>query len=287
MHIIVGATGQVGSNLIAEINKKGFPVRAVVRNPGKLTGQNIDYRTADLFDVNNLAEAFDGGSAIFVLTPENPSSNDVIGDTKQIVENYFKAIKATGIKKVVGLSCVGAHVEGNTGNILMSRILEQGLEGLEAEKILVRPSYYFSNWLAYWDTAVQYGILPTFFPEDLEIEMHSPIDLAKFLAKIMTENPAAGNKTVYELTGPQRYSSRDVAKAFSKSLNREVVAHTIPREQWKETLLSAGFTEDATKNLIDMTQAVIDQKTLPERPTDIIKLPSTLDVYLEQQIKNR
>ncbi|WP_298651144.1 NAD(P)H-binding protein [uncultured Proteiniphilum sp.] len=71
MHIIVGATGQVGSHLINEIKKNGFPVRAVMRDPGKLSDKTIETRTADLFNTAQPTEAFKSGTTVFVLTPEN------------------------------------------------------------------------------------------------------------------------------------------------------------------------------------------------------------------------
>src|SRR5690606_32754211 len=233
MNIIVGATGQVGSNLISELKNSRLPIRAVVRNPDKLSARTIESRTADILDLEQLTEAFRGGTKVFVLTPENPSSNDIIEDTKRIVENYKKAILATGIKKVVALSCVGAHVEGNTGNILMSRILEQGFADLDVDKVFIRPSYYFSNWLAYWQTMEQYGVLPTFFPEKLTIEMHSAIDLAGFIAKVMIHE-SFERKVVYELVGQRPYSSEDVAEAFSKLFNKTVAVQRIPRKKWQE-----------------------------------------------------
>jgi uncharacterized protein YbjT (DUF2867 family) len=285
MNIIVGATGQVGSSLISEIKGNGFPVRAVVRNPNKLSGNTIETITADLFNSEQLTEAFKGGTAVFVLTPENPASKDIIGDTKQIVENYRRAIQEAGIRKIVGLSCIGAHLDDNTGNILMSRILEQGLEGLDAESVFIRPSYYFSNWLGYLKTVEQYGVLPSFFPEDLKIDMHSPVDLAKFIAEIMTEKSILERKRIYELTGQQKYSSLDVADTFSKLLNKDVAVQSIPKEQWKETLISVGFTENTAANLSDMTQAVIDNKTVPEHPNETIILPTTLEKYMEEQLK--
>jgi len=281
MNIILGATGQVGSNLISELRNNGFPVRAVVRNPDKLSDKTIETQTADLFNLEQLTEAFKDGTAVFVLTPENPTSNDIIGDTKRIVENYRKAIQATGIKKVVALSCVGSHIDGNTGNILMSRILEQGLDSLHIEKVFIRPSYYFSNWLGYLDTVDQYSVLPTFFPEDLKIEMQSPVDLAKFIAKVMADT---SSEKIYELTGQQKYSSLDVANTFSKLLNKKVSVQSIPQDKWKEMLMSHSFTENTAANLSDMTQAVIDNKTVPERPTDTIKLPTTLEKYFDEQL---
>lgn len=281
-NIVVGATGRVGSTIITAIRSSGFPVRAVLRDPGKLTDKTIETRTADLFNADQVIAAFKGGTTAFVLTPENPASNDTIGDTERIVENYRKAIDAAEIEKVVALSCIGAHVSGNTGNILMSRILEQSLDDLRIEKVFVRPSYYFSNWLAYRETVEQYGVLPTFFPEELKIEMHSPVDLAKFIARIMTGTASPENKKVYELLGPRKYSALDVANSFSKLLNREVNVQAIPSDKWQETLLSVGFTENTAANLSDMTQAVIDNLTVPEYPGDTIKLPATLDDYLRE-----
>lgn len=283
MNIIVGATGQVGSNIIKELKKNNFPIRAVVRNPDKFSDKTIETRTADLFNLEQLTEAFKSGTTVFVLTPENPASNNIIEDTKQIVENYKKAIQATGIKKVVALSCVGAHIDSNTGNVLMSRILEQTLDDLNIEKVYIRPSYYFSNWLGYLETVEQYAVLPTFFPEDLKIEMNSPVDLAKFIAQIMTDT-SSEKKRIYELTG-QKYSSLDVANTFSKMFNKKVTAQPIPKDKWKETLLSVGFTENTANNLSDMTQAVIDNKAVPEHPNSLIKLPTTLEKYFEEQLK--
>lgn len=280
MNIIVGATGQVGSNLIKEIKRKGFPVRAVVRNPDNLTDKTIEARTADLFNAELLTEAFKGGTTVFVLTPENPTSNNIIEDTKQIVSNFKKAIQANGIPKVVGLSCIGADIDDNTGNILMSRILEQELNTLDIEKCFVRPSYYFSNWLGYLETIEQHGVLPTFFPKDLKIEMHSPIELAKFIAPIMTDT-SSKQKEIYELTGPQKYSPHDVANTFSKLLNKNITVQTLPQDKWKDTLMSVGFTENAAINLSDMTRAVIDNKIIPERLNDTVKLSTTLEVYLK------
>lgn len=280
MNIIVGGTGQVGSNLLKDLKKSGSPVRAVVRNPDKMADKSIEAKAADLFNVEQLIASFEGGSAAFVLTPEDPTSNDILGETEQIVENYRKAIQATGIKKVVALSCVGAHVEGNTGNILMSRILEQGFADLDVDKVFIRPSYYFSNWLAYWQTMEQYGVLPTFFPEKLTIEMHSPIDLAGFIAKVMIHE-SFERKVVYELIGQWPYSSEDVAEAFSKLFNKTVAVQRIPRKKWQENLLSVGFTENTAANLMDMTQAVIDGKTALERPDEAVKLPTSLAQYLQ------
>lgn len=285
MNIILGSTGQIGSYLTEEIKNDGSPFRAVIRDSKKLKNKKIDYRIADFFNIDELKYAFEGGTTLFLLTPENQISKDIIKDTHQIVSNYCKAIKDSGIKKIVGLSSIGAHLESNTGNLMMSRILEHGIESLPVEKIFVRPSYYFSNWLSYIDTVKKYGVLPTFFPEDLPLEMNSPLDVAKLIAKLMLDESKPLQNSIIELTGKDKYSSREVANIISRLMNKPVEIQSIPREQWSETLRSAGFSANTASNLIDMTQSVVDNRVTPEYPVDVIKLPTSLESYLIQHLK--
>lgn len=284
MNIITGATGQVGSHLINRLIEKGVSSIAVVRNSEKIKNKEIQFRQADLLVKDQVIKAFRNGTSAFLLTPENPTSNDIIRDTKKIVENYRIAVEENEIKRIVCLSCIGAHIEGKTGNILMSRLLEDSFRDLNIEKIFVRPSYYFSNWLGYYDTVKQYGVLPTFFPEDLKMAMHSPLDLADFLADILTKPNQTKTTKIYELVGQEKYSSLDIAKAFSSLFGKDVITQSIPSAKWKETLLSVGFTENTANNLIDMTQAVIDGLTIPEFPNETIELKTTIDNYLKEQL---
>ncbi|QEC53223.1 uncharacterized protein YbjT (DUF2867 family) [Anseongella ginsenosidimutans] len=286
MNIVIGASGQVGSNILKEIMRRDLPVRAVVRDPAKLSEKNVETRTADLFNLEQLTQALQGGTCVFLLTPENPASNDIIGETKHVVDNYKKAIQDSGIKKVIGLSCVGAQIEDNTGNILMSRMLEEGISALDVQKVFVRPSYYYSNWLGFLETMKQYGVLPTFFPDNLKIDMNSPLDVAACIAGIIIKDAFSEDEKVIELTGPEKYNSLEVAGTFSKLLNKNIEAQPIPKEKWNETLKSAGFTENTAANLSDMTRAVIDHIAVLENPNKAVKLPSDLHQYLKDQLKN-
>ncbi|WP_207423353.1 NmrA family NAD(P)-binding protein [Desertivirga brevis] len=283
MNIIVGATGQIGSHILKELDKTGIPARAVIRDQRKLSDKNRDFREADLFNIEEVKRAFAGGETAFLLTPEDPGSHDPIGDAEKIVANYRTAILATGIQKIVGLSSIGAHLPGNTGNLAMSRILEQGFKDLPIATIFIRPSYYYSNWLAYIETVQQYNILPTFFPAELTLDMNAPEDVANFIARVITGQVFTGIQEIFELTGPVKYSSSDVAKTLSNKLGKEIQPQPIAKENWLETLLSAGFTKSAAYSLIEMTQAVVDGKALPEVPAKVVKLSTKLQEYFEKQ----
>lgn len=160
---------------------------------------------ADYFDLNALKEAVKDGDLIFLITPETGQSNNVLGDTKRILENYRKAIENSRIKTIVGLSSGGAHIEKyerDTGNLLMSNMLEHEVLSLAVNQVFVRPSYFYSNWMMSIDITKQEGILPSFYPIGLKLEMNSPMDVAEFIANKIMEG--LKKSEVIELIGPEK-----------------------------------------------------------------------------------
>ena len=282
MNVILGASGQVGAALAINLIRKGQPVKGVIRDDKKaarLKKHGADIAIADAFDLPALTKAFKGGSALFALTPENGGSTDVLGDTKKILANYRKALETSSIKKLVGLSSMGAQLDKGTGNLLMSYLLEHAFEGLDMEITFIRPAYYYSNWMMYLDTVKEKGILPTFYPVDLAIPMISPLDVARYAAEIIQMQDSAGK--IYEIKGPILYSSKDVASAFAVVLGKEVTAVQTPRSQWEEVLKNTGFTPDAIKNFIEMTDVVIEGKVKTEE-NSVVTLTgkTTLQQYI-------
>lgn len=284
MNIILGATGQIGSMLVDNLLKKGQPVRAVIRNSLKaqeLKTKGAEVKIADYFDVNVLKEAFQGGNTVFLLTPENPQSEDFLSEIQRIISNYREAILSSGITKIVGLSSMGAQHESGTGNLMASYMLENAFSDLEIEQVFVRPAYYFSNWLGYLELVKEYEILPTFFPPEMELPMIAPSDVAGFLSDVITcKTPQV---RVYEISGPRDYSSLDIAKIFGDVLSKNVTLQQVLPEEWENTLIQAGFSKDGAKNLMLMTKAVIDGKTKNET-TNQIRFSTDFKSYLKNAI---
>jgi uncharacterized protein YbjT (DUF2867 family) len=144
----------------------------------------------------------------------------------------------------------------------MSYMLEHAFEDLNIEQVFVRPAYYYSNWTGYADIVRNDGILPTFFPPELKIPMIAPSDVAAFIAEII-----AGKREsmkIFEIAGPEPYSSDDIAKVFGNILDKTVVTAQIPRDEWQTALERAGFSPSGAENIVMMTEAVISGKTCAE-----------------------
>lgn len=284
MNIVLGATGQIGSMLVDNLLKKGQPVRAVIRNSLKsqeLKNKSVEVIITDYSDGEALKKAFNGGKSVFLLTPENPECDNFLKETQMLLKNYREAILSSGVTKIVGLSSGGAQNESGAGNLEASYMLEHTFSDINIEQIYVRPAYYFSNWLGYLDLVKNYGVLPTFFPSEMKLAMIAPPDVAEFLSKVMI----CKNKQerIYEIAGPKLYSSMDIAKIFEDVLNRNVAVQQVPPEDWENTLIQAGFSKDGAKNLMLMTQAVIDGKTKNET-TNPIRFNTDFKKYLINMI---
>lgn len=284
MNIVLGATGQVGFMLVNVLLKKGQSVRAVVRNESKtrkLRKMGVQVFVADYLDKEALIKAFHGGKTAFLLTPENPKSENHIEEIRLMISNYREAVKASGINKIVGLSSMGAQHESDTGNLFASYLLEQAFSGLNIEQVFVRPAYYYSNWVGYLELVLTQGILPTFFPPEMKLPMLSPSDVAEFLADIIIrETP---QERIYEICGPHDYNSLDIARIFQNALNKDVTLQQILPDEWESTLTQAGFSADGIKNLILMTKAVIEGKTKSDTPNPV-RLPTDFRTYLERTV---
>ncbi len=288
MYIVLGASGQVGSAVARQLLEKKLPVKGIVREQKKgaeLEKQGANIGVADALDLPSLKSAFENGEILFVITPETGKSEDVLKETRDILDNYRAAIQGSGIRKVVGLSSVGAQHASGKGNLEMSYMLEHAFEGLPVHQVFIRPAYYFSNWAMSLEQIKTDGVLHSFYPVELPIHMISPQDVAQIAAEIMVREES--DSITYELEGPQTYTALDVAAAFAKALGREVKAEQIPHEQWEGVIKKMGFTDNATHNFIKMTEAVIDGSAVPEGHGVVsVKGFTTLEDYINDTVKN-
>jgi uncharacterized protein YbjT (DUF2867 family) len=94
-------------------------------------------------------------------------------------------------------------------------------------------------------------------------------------------------RKIYQLEGPAAYTPAQVAEAFSKALHTSVQVNEIPKEEWRQTLLQAGFSENAARCFCEMTAAVLDGKARPTgKGVTIRKGATTLQQYIDQKVRH-
>ncbi len=281
MFIIMGGTGHVGSATADALLGRGEAVTIVTRDPARAAGwlaKGANLVKADVEDVPSLNAAFQLGRRAFLLNPPANTAENTDVVERRTVAKILRALEGSGLEKVVAESTGGAQPGERIGDLNVLWELEEGLRAQAIPAAINRAGYYMSNWDGLLKTAAATGKLPTMFPADVLIPMVSPEDLGKAAADRLS-SPLADVGVRY-VEGPRRYSSEDVAKAFSARLGTLVALSVIPRGEWKEAFLQLGFSEAAAASYASMTAVSLDGGF--DLADDPIRGSTTLDAYVQK-----
>lgn len=96
---LIGATGFIGSRLLAELTSRGHQVTALVRNPEKVPqGAGVTAKTGDVYDKDGLAALLAGHDA--VISAVHFSASDPA--------TLLAAVKQSGVKRYLVVGGAGS-----------------------------------------------------------------------------------------------------------------------------------------------------------------------------------
>jgi len=111
MFLVTGATGFVGSAVVALLHERGHAVRAVVRDPARadVLPADVERVPADLADGEALVRAMDGCEGVFHLAAAvgapGPEAHELnVGGTRRVVD----AVRRAGVRRLVHTSTSAA-----------------------------------------------------------------------------------------------------------------------------------------------------------------------------------
>lgn len=258
MFVVLGATGHVGSAVANALLEAGEAVTVVSHSEDKTASwkaRGAEVAVADVGDPGKLREVFRGAKRAFLLNPPADTSTDTDVEEHRTAAAIVAALDGSGLEKVLAQSAYGAQPGERIGDLSVLFDFEQALLRQPIPVTVVRGGYYMSNWDALLAPARE-GTLPTMYPADLKIPMVAPVDLGAAAARFLLEPPKVTGTRYVE--GPERYSSRDAAEAFSKALGRPVELSVTPREQWEAAYRKLRFSAPAAGAYTRMTEVSVD-----------------------------
>jgi uncharacterized protein YbjT (DUF2867 family) len=282
MHIVLGATGHIGSELARLLLARGEPVTVVSRSEDKLQAlrsQGAVTVRADVKDVEALRAVFRRGRRVYLLNPPAPPSTDIDREERVTIQAMLEALEGLDLERIVAASTYGAQPDEHLGDLGALHELEQGLSRQGVPACIVRGSYYFTNWDMALQGAAQQGVLQSFFPADFRLPMVAPRDLAEVAARLMTAPEV--HPGIVHVEGPRRYSPSDVAAACARALGRPVTVETVPRARWRDTYLGFGFSPSAAESYTRMTAVTVDG-SFPD-PDKVLRGRTSLEDYVAER----
>ena len=256
--IVTGSLGNISKPLTKELAAQGHTVTVISSNKEKQTDIEALGATAaigSLEDVDFLVSTFSGADAVYCMVPPNDYFDlnlDLLAYYRRLGNNYARAIERSGVKRVVNLSSIGAHLEKGSGILLGAHDVEQILNKLSSDVAIthLRPTSFYYNLFGYVDMIKSVGSIAANYGADDKIPWVSPIDIAAVIAEEIA-TPFVGRKVRYvaseELTGNETASI--LGAAIGKPDLKWMI---ISNAQMFGGLESAGINPQIAAGLVEM-----------------------------------
>ena len=122
--LLTGATGYVGSRLLALLEDRNLRVRCLARKPDKLrpnVAKSTEILRGDVLDRPSLDEALAGVATAYYLVHLMASSANFEKQDREAAENFAAAAKQAGVQRIIYLGGLGEEADPKLSPHLRSR----------------------------------------------------------------------------------------------------------------------------------------------------------------------
>ena len=244
--IIGGSLGNIGKPLTQKLVKAGHNVIVISSQEKRQSEIEALGAKAAIGLVNDgdfLARTFSGADAVFAMTPPNLGGSNVIANTVNAGEAYASAVKKAGVKRVVMLSSIGAHLPSGNGPIAAIHRIEKIYNQLPNVSVtFLRAGYFYNNFFHDIPMIKNAGIEGSNFSESTRMPLVDPEDIAR----------AAAEELVKETTGKYvRYIVSDIrtGSEIASTLGSAIDKPQLPwvafsDDQAREGMMNAGVPKE-------------------------------------------
>ena len=246
MILITGATGHIGSELIAALlPAQAGHIRVLTRNPDAVFPDGTQKVVADLGD-SDLAPVLDGVHAVFLLTDGlNIAAHD---------HRLIDAAQQAGVERIVKLSVRSVGHDATDPITTWHRAGEEAIRDSGIGWTFLRPTALMSNALNWAPMIATDQVVHAPFAAG-RAAVVDPADIAAVAAASLTDD--GHNHRVYELTGPEPLSPTDQVAILSQVLDRDLrYAETDPADTLAQ-MVSYGMPEELAHAIIEMFRSTL------------------------------
>jgi uncharacterized protein YbjT (DUF2867 family) len=234
--LVTGATGRQGGSVLRHLRERGFPVRALVRDPNQpkareLAGQGVEVVRGDMDDETSLTRALDGAYGVFSV--QTPYEAGIEAEIRQGI-HVADAAKRSRISHFIYSSVGSADQRTGIPHFDSKYRTEEHIRSSGMRFTIIRPVFFMENWLA-MRQSIEEGAIRLPLRSETRLQMVAVDDIGGLVAAAF-EHPGKWQGRAFELAGDE-LSMADVARNFTRITGREVRYHAVP---WSEFESSAG-----------------------------------------------
>lgn len=287
--VITGSLGRISKMLTQELVQKGHSITVISSTSGRQKEIEALGATAAIGSVENisfLTTAFTGADAVYCMLPpfkfqENPNL-DARAEAIRLATNYCQAIRQSGVKRVIQLSSIGAHLEKGNGLLAFHFMAEKVFSELPADVALthMRPVGFYYNLYDFLESIKGKGFMDSFIGKILTVKFYglmgfiqgkrglilsnyggadkmpwvSPTDIATAIADEITV-PASGRKVRY--VASEELTCQEIARALGTAIGKPYLEwETISDKQMESALLQYKMPLNLAKDITEMNASM-------------------------------
>jgi len=230
--LVIGGTGTVGRQVVAQLVAAGAPVRAMTRNPeaANLPAQAQVVR-GDLTVPETLDDCLAGVDKVFLVWTAPPSG--VAAALQRITQSARRIVYLSAPLKT-------PHPLFQQPNLLRSMFeqIERTIETSAAEWTFLRPGMFAANALLWWAPQVRAGDVVRWPYLGVPTAPIDERDIAAIGVRALLEDGHAGAE--YVLTGPQALTHTEQIATIGEVVGRSLRAQEITPDEARRELLRIG-----------------------------------------------
>lgn len=261
--VVTGSLGHISKPLTQELVQKGHAVTVIsskAERQADIEALGAKAAIGSMEDPDFLAATFKGADIVYVMEAFGHSSFfdpnfDVIAVMNKIGQSYQQAIQASGVKRIVHLSSISAHMAEGNGMLAFHYNVEHLLMQLPSDVSIkfMRPVGFYYNMFAFIPTIKKQGAIFQNYGGDEKEPWVAPVDIAKVIVEEMG-TPFAGRTIRY--IASDEVSPNEVAKILGEAIGKpDLQWVAVPDEQFQQGLASAGMNAQAAQGFTEMNAA--------------------------------
>jgi uncharacterized protein YbjT (DUF2867 family) len=244
----MGATGNVGSQVVKQLADAGANVRAAVRSPRKaesLKSERVSLTEFDTDKPETIEAAFQGVDKVFLLTP-------LVPNMVELSANLVAAAKKAGVKHIIKSSGMGAEVEPGITLTRWHREAEKAIEASGIAFTFVRPNGFMQNYANFNGATIKTQNAFYLPVGDGKVSYIDTRDIAAVAVAALTQDGHEGK--AYEVTGLEAISNQEIAEIISQVVGRKINYVDVPEDAARSEMKQSGMPDV----LIDMTMELYE-----------------------------
>ena len=270
-YVVLGSLGNISKPLAEKLVAAGHSVTIIsskAEKAAQIEALGAKAAIGSVDDISFLAKTFAGADAVYTMVPPNFGAGNWKKYIGGIGENIAAAVKASGVKNVVNLSSVGAHMPDGCGPVSGLYFAEKALNGLDGVNVKhLRAGFFYLNFLGNISMIKNMGIIGGNYGEGTKLPLVHPEDIAEAAAEEMLKLSFKGKNIRYVVSDEK--TTNEVAAILGKAIGKpELPWINFKDEDTLAGMMQAGLPEEIATNYAEMGAAMRNGEMVAEYKTD-------------------